>query len=105
MAGDLIQLGHDVTIFEAFHRPGGVLVYGIPEFRLPKAIVALEVAYLERLGVKIDVNQVIGKSITVDELLGAEGFDAVFIGVGPDCPSDGHSGREPRRRVSWPTST
>jgi glutamate synthase (NADPH/NADH) small chain len=86
VAGDLIRMGHEVSIFEAFHRPGGVLVYGIPEFRLPKAIVAEEVAYLERLGVKIDVNQVIGKSITVDELLGEEGFDAVFVGVGAGLP-------------------
>jgi glutamate synthase (NADPH/NADH) small chain len=86
VAGDLIQLGHEVTIFEAFHRPGGVLVYGIPEFRLPKDIVAAEVSYLERLGVTIDCNQVIGKSITVDELLGEEGFDAVFVGVGAGLP-------------------
>jgi glutamate synthase (NADPH/NADH) small chain len=86
VAGDLIQLGYEVTIFEAFHRPGGVLVYGIPEFRLPKSIVAAEVAYLERLGVKVECNQVIGKSITVDELLNEEGFDAVFIGVGAGLP-------------------
>ena len=86
VAGDLIRLGHEVCIFEAFHQPGGVLVYGIPEFRLPKAIVAAEVAYLQRLGVTIDVNQVIGKSITVDELLGEEGFDAVFVGVGAGLP-------------------
>jgi glutamate synthase (NADPH) small chain len=86
VAGDLIRLGHEVSVFEAFHRPGGVLVYGIPEFRLPKAIVAAEVAYLEGLGVTIDVNQVIGKSITVDELLGEEGFDAVFVGVGAGLP-------------------
>ena len=86
VAGDLICLGHEVCIFEAFHQPGGVLVYGIPEFRLPKAIVAAEVAYLQRLGVTIDVNQVIGKSITVDELLGEEGFDAVFVGVGAGLP-------------------
>jgi glutamate synthase (NADPH) small chain len=86
VAGDLIQLGHEVTIFEAFHRPGGVLVYGIPEFRLPKSIVAAEVAYLERLGVVIDCNQVIGKSITIDELFEEEGFDAVFIGVGAGLP-------------------
>jgi glutamate synthase (NADPH/NADH) small chain len=86
VAGDLIQLGHEVTIFEAFHRPGGVLVYGIPEFRLPKSIVAAEVSYLERLGVTINVNQVIGKSITVDELFQAEGFDAVFVGVGAGLP-------------------
>lgn len=85
-AGHLIRLGHDVTIFEAFHRPGGVLVYGIPEFRLPKSIVAAEVSYLQRLGVTIDCNQVIGKSITVDELFDEEGFDAVFVGVGAGLP-------------------
>ncbi len=86
LAGDLTMLGHEVVVFEAFHRAGGVLVYGIPEFRLPKAIVAAEVAYLERLGVKFEVNQVIGKSITVDELFSAEDFDAVFIGVGAGLP-------------------
>ena len=86
LAGDLTMLGHDVVVFEAFHRAGGVLVYGIPEFRLPKAIVAAEVAYLEQMGVKFEVNQVIGKSITVDELFSVEGFDAVFIGVGAGLP-------------------
>ena len=87
VAGDLILLGHDVTVFEAFHKPGGVLMYGIPEFRLPKAIVEKEVDYLRRLGVQIEFNQVIGKSITVDELLDEEGFDAVFVGVGAGLPS------------------
>jgi glutamate synthase (NADPH/NADH) small chain len=86
VAGDLILLGHEVTIFEAFHKPGGVLMYGIPEFRLPKAIVEAEVDYLCRLGVKLELNQVIGKSITIDELLEEEGFDAVFIGVGAGLP-------------------
>jgi len=86
VAGDLIRLGHQVTIFEAFHKPGGVLMYGIPEFRLPKAIVEREVEYLRQLGVKIELNQVIGKSITVDELLNGEGFDAAFIGVGAGLP-------------------
>jgi glutamate synthase (NADPH/NADH) small chain len=87
VAGDLILLGHDVTIFEAFHKPGGVLMYGIPEFRLPKEIVQREVDYLRELGVRIELNQVIGKSITVDELLDEEGFDAVFIGVGAGLPT------------------
>jgi glutamate synthase (NADPH) small chain len=87
VAGDLVKLGHDVTIFEAFHKAGGVLVYGIPEFRLPKAIVQLEVDYLVSLGVKIELNAVIGKSITVEELLSEEGFDAVFIGVGAGLPT------------------
>jgi len=86
VAGDLICLGHEVTIFEAFHKPGGVLMYGIPEFRLPKKIVEQEVDYLRRLGVEILYNQVIGKSITIDELLDEEGFDAVFVGVGAGLP-------------------
>jgi len=85
-AGDLAQWGHQVTIFEAFHKPGGVLMYGIPEFRLPKEIVEREVDYLRTLGVRIELNQVIGKSITVDELLDGEGFDAAFIGVGAGLP-------------------
>ena len=86
VAGELVRLGHQVTLFEAFHRPGGVLVYGIPEFRLPKSIVAAEIEYLSRLGVRIELNQVIGKTISVDELLGPEGYHAVFIGVGAGLP-------------------
>ncbi|MDR0869511.1 MAG: NADPH-dependent glutamate synthase, partial [Planctomycetaceae bacterium] len=86
-AGDLIQLGYNVTVFEAFHKPGGVLMYGIPEFRLPKAIVEAEIDNLTKLGVKIELNQVIGKTITVDELLTVDGFDAVFVGVGAGLPS------------------
>ncbi|MFN3534493.1 MAG: NADPH-dependent glutamate synthase [Desulfatiglandales bacterium] len=85
VAGDLILKGHEVTIFEAFHKPGGVLVYGIPEFRLPKEIVFAEVNFLERLGVKVECNVVVGRTITVDELF-EEGFDAVFIGVGAGLP-------------------
>lgn len=85
VAGDLILKGHEVTIFEAFHKPGGVLVYGIPEFRLPKEIVFAEVNFLERLGVKVECNVVVGRTITVDELF-QEGFDAVFIGVGAGLP-------------------
>jgi glutamate synthase (NADPH/NADH) small chain len=84
VAGDLILKGHDVTIFEALHLPGGVLIYGIPEFRLPKAIVAQECNYLQRLGVKIEVSSVIGRSETVDELLAK--FDAVYLGVGAGLP-------------------
>lgn len=85
VAGDLILKGHDVTIFEAFHKPGGVLVYGIPEFRLPKEIVYSEVNYLERLGVKVECNVVVGRTVTIDELF-QEGFDAVYIGVGAGLP-------------------
>ncbi len=85
VAGDLIVKGHDVTILEAFHKPGGVLVYGIPEFRLPKAIVAQEVNFLERLGVRVECNQVVGRTITVDELF-QQGYDAVYVGVGAGLP-------------------
>ena len=85
VAGDLILKGHDVTIFEAFHKPGGVLVYGIPEFRLPKEIVFSEVAGLEELGARLDCNAVVGRSVTVDELF-EEGYDAVFLGVGAGLP-------------------
>ena len=80
-AGDLAKLGYDVTIFEALHSAGGVLCYGIPEFRLPKdEVVAAEVENVKSLGVKIETNVVIGKSITVDELMEEGGFEAVFIG-------------------------
>jgi len=85
IAGDLVKLGYDVTIFEALHKAGGVLVYGIPEFRLPKAIVEAEVDYLKKRGVKIETNVVIGRLKTVEELF-AEGFDAVFLGVGAGAP-------------------
>ncbi len=85
VAGDLIVKGHEVTIFEAFHKPGGVLVYGIPEFRLPKDIVAQEVNFLERLGVTVECNAVVGRSVTLDELF-EEGYDAIYIGVGAGLP-------------------
>ncbi|MGI6006258.1 MAG: NADPH-dependent glutamate synthase [Ruminococcus sp.] len=86
-AGDLAKLGYDVTIFEALHKPGGVLVYGIPEFRLPKdKVVAEEVKNVLSLGVKIETNVIIGKSTTIDELLTEEGFEAVFIGSGAGLP-------------------
>ncbi|MDY0162722.1 NADPH-dependent glutamate synthase [Desulfobotulus sp.] len=85
VAGDLVLKGHDVTLFEAFHKPGGVLIYGIPEFRLPKAIVEAEVKTLESLGVKIACNTVVGRAVDVSELF-AEGFDAVFVGVGAGLP-------------------
>ena len=85
-AGDLAKKGYDVTIFEALHTAGGVLVYGIPEFRLPKAIVAKEVETLEKLGVKIETNVVIGKTLTIDELF-EMGYEAVFIGSGAGLPN------------------
>ena len=85
VAGDLAKKGHDVTIFETLHKAGGVLVYGIPEFRLPKAIVESEINYLKKLGVKIELSFVIGMSETVDELFD-EGFDAVFLGTGAGLP-------------------
>ena len=86
-AGDLAKLGYDVTIFEALHQPGGVLVYGIPEFRLPKEkVVAKEVELVRDLGVKINCNVIIGKSITIDQLFDEEGFDAVFVGSGAGLP-------------------
>lgn len=78
-------MGYDVTIFEAFHKSGGVLVYGIPQFRLPKEIVAAEIENLKAMGVKIINNAIIGKSETVDELF-ADGYEAVFIGSGAGLP-------------------
>ena len=86
-AGDLAKAGYDVTVFEALHELGGVLVYGIPEFRLPKdKVVAAEVENVKSLGVKIETNVIIGKSVTIDELLKDEGFEAVFIGSGAGLP-------------------
>ena len=85
-AGDLIGMGYDVTVFESLHKAGGVLAYGIPEFRLPKAIVAKEVSKLEEKGVKVVKNAVIGQSMNVDELF-ADGYEAVFIGTGAGLPS------------------
>jgi len=86
VAGELAVRGHQVTIFEALHKPGGVLIYGIPEFRLPKAIVMAEVDYVKKLGVDIVYNAVIGKYLTIDELMKEEGYDAVFIGTGAGLP-------------------
>ena len=86
-AGDLAKMGYDVTIFEALHEAGGVLVYGIPEFRLPKkTVVASEIENVKKLGVKIETNVVIGKSMTIDQLINEEDFDAVFIGSGAGLP-------------------
>ncbi len=86
-AGELVKEGFGVTIFEALHEAGGVLVYGIPEFRLPKAIVKTEIEYLQRLGVNVEKNFVAGKTATIDELLNEEGFDAVFVGSGAGLPA------------------
>ena len=85
-AGDLLKMGYDVTLFEALHTPGGVLVYGIPEFRLPKAIVADEIESLKSRGLKVMTNMVIGKVLSIDELLDEQGYDAVFIGTGAGLP-------------------
>ena len=85
-AGDLIQKGHRVRVFEALHELGGVLVYGIPEFRLPKAIVKEEVDNLRRMGVEFETNVVVGKSVTLDELMRVEGYDAVFVATGAGLP-------------------
>jgi len=86
-AGELAKMGHEVTIFEAFHQPGGVLVYGIPEFRLPKRIVHEEVENLKALGVKIETNVIVGRTLTIEQLLKEEGFNAIFIANGAGLPS------------------
>lgn len=86
-AGDLAKKGYKVTVFEAFHTPGGVLVYGIPEFRLPKQIVREEIKALEEMGVEIKTNMVVGKINSVDELMEEEGYEAVFVGTGAGLPS------------------
>ena len=86
-AADTRRAGHDVTIFEAFHKPGGVLVYGIPEFRLPKTIVEREIDVLRKMGVKIVCNFVVGRTRTIDQLMKEDGFDAVYIGVGAGLPT------------------
>ena len=85
-AGDLAKMGYEVTVFEALHLAGGVLVYGIPEFRLPKAIVAAEIESLKQLGVKIETNMVIGKVLSIDELMEDMGYEAVFVGSGAGLP-------------------
>ena len=85
-AGDLVNMGYDVTVFEALHKVGGVLVYGIPQFRLPKEIVAIEVEKLEKKGVKFVTDAIIGKALTIDELMDEEGFEAVFVGTGAGLP-------------------
>jgi len=85
-AADVRRAGHDVTIFEAFHKPGGVMVYGIPEFRLPKAIVQEEIETLTKMGVKIICNFIVGRTRTIEQLLNEDGFDAAYIGVGAGLP-------------------
>ncbi len=85
-AGDLARFGHKVTLFESLHAPGGVLIYGIPEFRLPKHVVHAEVDYVRSLGVEIRLNMVIGKTYSLDELLELEGYDAIFLGTGAGLP-------------------
>lgn len=86
VAGDLAQKGHKVRVFEALHELGGVLVYGIPEFRLPKQIIREQLDYLRDMGVEFETNVVVGRTVTIDELMGEEGFDAVFIGTGAGSP-------------------
>ncbi len=85
-AGDLAKMGYDVTVFEAFHKSGGVLVYGIPEFRLPKRIVAKEISTLEELGVEFRHNMIVGKTVSIDELF-EEGYESVVIGSGAGLSS------------------
>jgi len=85
-AGQLARFGYDVTIFEAFHRPGGVLIYGIPEFRMPKEIVDAEIENLKRLGVNVETNVIVGRTVTIPQLINEEKFDAVFIAVGAGLP-------------------
>jgi glutamate synthase (NADPH/NADH) small chain len=86
-AADTRRAGHDVTVFEAFHKPGGVMVYGIPEFRLPKAIVHDEIETLKKMGVRIVTNFIVGRTRTIEQLMKEDGFDAVYIGVGAGLPS------------------
>lgn len=86
-AADARRAGHDVTVFEAFHKPGGVMVYGIPEFRLPKAIVRKELETLEKMGVRIVRNFIVGRTRTIEQLMKEDGFDAVYVGVGAGLPS------------------
>lgn len=85
-AGDLVQKGHQVHVFEALHTPGGVLVYGIPEFRLPKQIIREQIDYMRAMGVEFETNVVVGRTVTIDELMNEEGYDAVFIGTGAGLP-------------------
>ena len=85
-AGDLIQRGHKVHVFEALHEIGGVLVYGIPEFRLPKQVIREQIDKMREMGVEFETNVVVGKTVSIDELFGEEGYDAVFIATGAGLP-------------------
>jgi glutamate synthase (NADPH/NADH) small chain len=101
VAGDLIRKGHEVTLYEAFHKPGGVLVYGIPEFRLPKEIVAHGINFLEQLGVKVECNVVVGRTVTVDELMNEEGYRCRLPGRGRGpAPVPEYARRKPDGRLS-----
>src|SRR5689334_15411395 len=86
VAGDLVQKGHQVRVFEALHELGGVLVYGIPEFRLPKDIVRQDIDTMRKMGVEFETNVVVGKTVTIDELMNEEGYDAVFVATGAGLP-------------------
>src|ERR1017187_2747294 len=86
VAGDLVQRGHKVRVFEALHELGGVLVYGIPEFRLPKQIIREQLDYMREMGVEFETNVVVGRTVTIDELIEEEGYDAVYIGTGAGLP-------------------
>ena len=107
-AGDLVNKGYEVTVYESLHKTGGVLVYGIPQFRLPKEIVAAEVAKLEAKGVTFITDAIVGRAITVDELMQEEGYESVFIGTGAGLPSfmnipgEKFVGRMFRQRISDP---
>ena len=99
-AGDLVQKGHQVHVFEALHEIGGVLVYGIPEFRLPKQIIREQVDYMRAMGVEFETDVVVGRTVTIDELMDEEGYDAVFIGTGAGLAAiHGHPWRAPERRL------
>jgi len=100
VAGDLAQRGHKVRVIEALHELGGVLVYGIPEFRLPKQIIREQLDYLRDMGVEFETDVVLGRTVTIDELMGEEGFDAVSIGTGAGSPQfTGIPGEHWNRRV------
>ena len=103
-AGELAKLGYDVTIFEALHKSGGVLTYGIPEFRLPKDIVQYEIEKIKKLGVDLKTNVIVGKSITIDEL--KEEFEAIFVGSGAGLPRFMQiPGEKPKRCLLGETSS